>query len=83
MDCWRQIDGRIYLTGGETARRLGVTRNALEVAKCNLKKDKDSKKRRYKELFPFAKEDGGQDLVFGGRRRVFQGKIASKRAFAV
>ena len=78
MDCWRQIDGRIYLTVWETARRLGVTRNALEVAKSNLKKDKDSKKRRYKELFLFAKEDEGKTWFLEDGVEFFKEKLQAK-----
>ena len=78
MDCWRQIDGRIYLTGGETARRLGVTRNALEVAKCNLKKDKDSKKRRYKDLFDFAVEVDGKTWFLKDGLEFFIEKLQAK-----
>ena len=78
MDCWRQIDGRIYLTSWETARRLGVTRNALEVAKSNLKKDKDSKKRRYKDLFDFAVEDEGRTWFLEDGVEFFIEKLQAK-----
>ena len=78
MDCWRQIDGRIYLTVGETARRLDVTKNALEVAKSNLKKDKDSKKRRYKDLFDFAVEDEGRTWFLEDGVEFFIEKLQAK-----
>ena len=78
MDCWRQIDGRIYLTSWETARRLDITKNALEVAKSNLKKDKDSKKRRYKELFLFAKEDEGRTWFLEDGVEFFKEKLQAK-----
>ena len=78
MDCWRQIDGRIYLTVGETARRLDVTKNALEVAKSNLKNDKDSKKRRYKDLFDFAVEDEGRTWFLEDGVEFFKEKLQAK-----
>ena len=78
MYCWRQIDGRIYLTAEETARRLDITKNALEVAKSNLKKDKDSKKRRYKELFPFAVEDEGRTWFLEDGVEFFKEKLQAK-----
>ena len=76
MDCWRQIDGRIYLTGGETARRLGVTRNALEVAKCNLKKGQT--RRKYKDLFDFAVEVDGKTWFLKDGLEFFTAKLQAK-----
>ena len=82
MDCWRQIDGRIYLTGGETARRLDITKNALEVAKSNLKKIKTRRKEDTKSYLLLLKKMGA-GLGFGGRGRVFQGKNRGKGKFAI
>ena len=76
MDCWRQIDGRIYLTVGETARRLGVTRNALEVAKCNLKKRQT--RRKYKDLFDFAVEVDGKTWFLKDGLEFFIAKLQAK-----
>ena len=78
MDCWRQIDGRIYLTVGETARRLGVTRNALETAKCNLKRGKDARKRKYKDLFDFAVEADGKTWFLEDGVEFFKEKLQAK-----
>ena len=76
MDCWRQIDGRIYLTAGETARRLGVTRNALEVAKCNLKKSQTH--RKYKDLFDFVVEVDGNTWFLKDGVEFFIEKLQAK-----
>ena len=76
MDCWRQIDGRIYLTVGETARRLGVTRNALEVAKCNLKKRQT--RRKYKDLFDFVVEVDGNTWFLKDGVEFFIEKLQAK-----
>ena len=76
MDCWRQIDGRIYLTVGETARRLGVTRNALEVAKSNLKKGQTRVK--YKDLFDFAVEVDGKTWFLKDGLEFFIAKLQAK-----
>lgn len=76
MDCWRQIDGRIYLTCGETARRLGVTRNALEAAKCHLKKGQTC--RKYKDLFDFAVEVDGKTWFLKDGLEFFTAKVQAK-----
>ena len=68
---WKIINGKVYLTVEETARRLNVTKTILEVAKCNLKKDLDSKKRRYRDLFVFAIEDNGRTWFFRGWGKFF------------
>ena len=78
MNRWKLIDNKLYLTAEETARRLDITKNTLEVAKSNLKKDKDSKKRRYKELFTFAKEDGGRTWFLEDRVEFFKEKLQAK-----
>ena len=78
MNRWKLIDNKLYLTAEETARRLDITKNTLEVAKSNLKKDKDSKKRRYKELFTFAKEDGGRTWFLEDGVEFFKEKIEAK-----
>ena len=78
MNRWKLIDNKLYLTAEETARRLDITKNTLEVAKCNLKKDKDSKKRRYKELFTFAKEDGGRTWFLEDGVEFFKEKLQAK-----
>ena len=78
MNRWKLIDNKLYLTAEETARRLDITKNTLEVAKCNLKKDKDSKKRRYKELFLFAKEDGGRTWFLEDGVEFFKEKLQAK-----
>ena len=78
MNSWKLIDNKLYLTAEETARRLDITKNTLEVAKSNLKKDKDSKKRRYKELFTFAKEDGGRTWFLEDGVEFFKEKLQAK-----
>ena len=78
MNRWKLIDNKLYLTAEETARRLDITKNTLEVAKCNLKKDKDSKKRRYKELFLFAKEDEGRTWFLEDGVEFFKEKLQAK-----
>ena len=78
MNRWKLIDNKLYLTAEETARRLDITKNTLEVAKSNLKKDKDSKKRRYKELFTFAKEDGGRTWFLEDGVEFFKEKLQAK-----
>ena len=78
MNRWKLIDNKLYLTAEETARRLDITKNTLEVAKSNLKKDKDSKKRRYKELFLFAKEDEGRTWFLEDGIEFFKEKLQAK-----
>ena len=78
MNRWKLIDNKLYLTAEETARRLDITKNTLEVAKSNLKKDKDSKKRRYKELFLFAKEDEGRTWFLEDGVEFFKEKLQAK-----
>ena len=78
MNRWKMIDNKLFLTAEETARRLDITKNALEVAKSNLKKDKDSKKRRYKELFLFAKEDEGRTWFLEDGVEFFKEKLQAK-----
>ena len=78
MNRWKLIDNKPYLTAEETARRLDITKNTLEVAKSNPKKDKDSKKRRYKELFTFAKEDGGRTWFLEDGVEFFKEKLQAK-----
>ena len=78
MNSWKMIDNKLFLTAEETARRLDITKNALEVAKSNLKKDKDSKKRRYKELFLFAKEDEGRTWFLEDGVEFFKEKLQAK-----
>ena len=75
---WKIINGKVYLTVEETARRLNVTRAILEVAKCNLKKDLDSKKRRYRDLFVFAIEDNGRTWFLEDGVNFFKEKIEAK-----
>ena len=72
------IDNKLFLTAEETARRLDITKNVLEVAKSNLGKDKDSKKRRYKELFLFAEEDGGRTWFLEDGVEFFKEKLQAK-----
>ena len=78
MNSWKMIDNKLFLTVEETARRLDITKNTLEVAKNNLKKDKDSKKRRYKELFTFAKEDEGRTWFLEDGVEFFKEKLQAK-----
>ena len=78
MNSWKMIDNKLFLTAEETARRLDITKNALEVAKSNLKKDKDSKRRRYKELFTFAKEDEGRTWFLEDGVEFFKEKLQAK-----
>ena len=78
MNSWRMIDNKLFLTAEETARRLDITKNTLEVAKSNLKKDKDSKKRRYKELFTFVKEDEGRTWFLEDGVEFFKEKLQAK-----
>ena len=78
MNSWKMIDNKLFLTAEETARRLDITKNTLEVAKSNLKKDKDSKKRRYKELFLFAKEDEGRTWFLEDGVEFFKEKLQAK-----
>ena len=78
MNRWKLIDNKLYLTAEETARRLDITKNTLEVAKSNLKKDKDSKKRRYKELFTFAKEDEGRTWFLEDGVEFFKEELQAK-----
>ena len=78
MILWKIINGKVYLTVEETARRLNVTKTILEVAKCNLKKDLDSKKRRYRDLFVFAIEDNGRTWFLEDGVNFFKEKIEAK-----
>ena len=78
MNSWKMIDNKLFLTAEETARRLDITKNTLEVAKSNLKKDKDSKKRRYKELFTFVKEDEGRTWFLEDGVEFFKEKLQAK-----
>ena len=78
MILWKIINGKVYLTVEETARRLNVTKTILEVAKCNLKKDLDSKKRRYRDLFVFAIEDNGRTWFLEDGVDFFKEKLQAK-----
>ena len=78
MILWKIIDGKVYLTVEETAKRLNVTKTILEVAKCNLKKDLDSKKRRYRDLFVFAIEENGRTWFLEDGVNFFKEKIEAK-----
>ena len=78
MILWKIINGKVYLTVEETARRLNVTKTILEVAKCNLKKDLGSKKRRYRDLFVFAIEDNGRTWFLEDGVNFFKEKIEAK-----
>ena len=78
MILWKIINGKVYLTIEETARRLNVTKTILEVAKCNLKKDLGSKKRRYRDLFVFAIEDNGRTWFLEDGVNFFKEKIEAK-----
>ena len=58
MNSWKLIDNKPYLTAGETARRLDITKNTLEVAKSNLKKIKTQRKEDTKSYLLLLKKMG-------------------------